>query len=60
MLVYSFDDVVRKFDEYHNVKWHGFKYKDEAELEDILREIFELDDNDFIEIDYDDEIIMIS
>ena len=60
MKTYSFGDVVRKFDEYHNVKWRGFRYKDEAELDDILHEIFELDEDIFIEVDYDNEVIIIS
>lgn len=60
VLKYTFKEVLKQYNYYYNTNVKEFNYKDEEELQDIIVEIFELEENFFIQVDHDNKIIILS
>lgn len=60
VLKYTFEEVLKQYNYYYNTNVNEFNYKDEEELQDIIVEIFELEENFFIQVDHDNKIIILS
>ena len=57
--IVTFKDVIQQYNNYYQVNVKKFNYKDMEELEDILQEIFDLDYDTFLEVDWDNEKVII-
>ena len=57
--IVTFKDVIQQYNNYYQVNVKKFNYKDTEELEDILQEIFDLDYDTCLEVDWDNEKVII-
>lgn len=57
--IVTFKDVIQQYNNYYQVNVKKFNYKDTEELEDILQEIFYLEEDTFLEVDWDNEEVII-
>lgn len=57
--IVTFKDVIQQYNNYYQVNVKKFNYKNMEELEDILQEIFDLDYDTFLEVDWDNEEVII-
>ena len=57
--IVTFKDVIQQYNNYYQVNVKKFNYKNMEELEDILQEIFDLDYDTFLEVDWDNEKVII-
>ena len=57
--IVTFKDVIQQYNSYYQVNVKKFNYKDTEELEDILQEIFDLEEDTCLEVDWDNEEVII-
>ena len=57
--IVTFKDVIQQYNNYYQVNVKKFNYKNMEELEDILQEIFDLDYDTCLEVDWDNEEVII-
>lgn len=57
--IVNFKDVIQQYNNYYQVNVKKFNYKNMEELEDILQEIFDLDYDTCLEVDWDNEKVII-
>ena len=57
--IVTFKDVIQQYNNYYQVNVKKFNYKNMEELEDILQEIFDLDYDTCLEVDWDNEKVII-
>ena len=57
--IVTFKDVIQQYNSCYQVNVKKFNYKNMEELEDILQEIFDLDYDTCLEVDWDNEKVII-
>ena len=57
--IVTFKDVIQQYNNYYQVNVKKFNYKNMEELEDILQEIFDLEEDTCLEVDWDNEEVII-
>lgn len=53
----SFKDVINKYNQCYNCNVRKFNFSDESELEEIIQEIFDIDNT--LEVDYENNQVII-